>query len=144
MTKIWFWPLVLGREDMKKISRPSADHEGALLHQLVDGSPGSFGVRLICWLPSLFIRNTEQYPSRKLMKAMYSPLGDQTGIWAKLGAISPVSCIGVPVPSASAVYMSIPRRNAICSPSGDQLGYLASKGGSVSRVGARPPSAFMT
>src|SRR5258708_6205413 len=103
MTKISFWPPVVGRKDVKKISRPSADHAGALLHQAVGRSPGSLGVRLICSLLSAFIRNTEQYPSRKLIKAMYLPFGDQTGIWAKLGATSLVSCVGVPLPSALTV-----------------------------------------
>lgn len=129
MTKISFWPPVLGWKDIKKISRPFADQDGALLHQLVGESPESFGVRLICWLPSAFIRKTEQYPSRKLMKAMYLPFGDQAGICAKLGATSLVSCIGLPLPSALIVYMSMPCRNTICFPFGDQLGYLPSRGG---------------
>src|SRR6516225_8668478 len=103
MANISLRPPVLGRKDMKKISLPSADHAGALLHQAVGGSPGSFGVRLICWLPSVFIRNTEQYPSRKLIKAMCLPSGDQAGIWAKLGATSMVSCSAVPLPSALTV-----------------------------------------
>src|SRR5947207_8682337 len=117
MTKIWFRPRVLGREDMKKILRPLADQAGVLLHHVLAGSAASFGVRFICSFPSAVIRNTEQYPSRKLMKAMYLPSPDDAGIWAKLGAVSCVSRTGMPVPSALIVAISMPRRKRICLPS---------------------------
>src|SRR5579872_3015859 len=100
ITKISLRPKVLGRKDIKKISCPLADHDGARLHQLAFASPAAFGVRLVCWLPSEFMRKTEQYPSRKLINAMFLPSGDQTGIWAKLGGTSLVSWTGAPLPSA--------------------------------------------
>src|SRR5687768_9743755 len=62
-------PLVLGRNDMKLIL-PFRDHEGARLHQEDAGSLGAFGVRFVWSLPSAFIRNTAQYPSRRLMNAI--------------------------------------------------------------------------
>ena len=84
-------PAVLGRCDMKKISRPLADHAGVLLHQLLAASLRSFGVKFTGSCPSTVIRKTEQYPSRKLMKAMDVPSGESAGIWAKLGDTSWVS-----------------------------------------------------
>src|SRR5579871_219009 len=100
MTKISFWPLVLGRKDMKKMFLPLVDHDGARLHHIFEGSAGFFGVRLVWPPPSAAIRNTEQYPSRKLINVINLPSGDHAGIWAKLGATSVVSGTGLPFPSA--------------------------------------------
>src|SRR5688572_25645486 len=123
---------------MKKIVCPSADHDGALLHHLFAASAGSFGVRLTWSLPVIVMRNTEQYPSRKLMNATLFPSGEIAGICAKLGAVSSVNDIAGPLPSAAMTPISMPLRKVIFVPSGDQLGYLPSFGGAVSRRTSLP------
>src|SRR5437879_3767672 len=63
MTKISFCTLVLGREDMKRICSPSLGHDGALLHQLVGGSPAHPQERVFLWpIPDPIIRLAKGLP----------------------------------------------------------------------------------
>src|SRR4051794_20231124 len=118
----------------KTILSPPGDHDGCV-------SPVTNPERFVTELPSVFIVEICVPPGEPLSNAIFAPSGDQSGARRENGG-PPVRLVAAPVARSTTRMSTSLWANAMCIPSGAQVGSLSP--GPAVTASAPLPSSFIT